>query len=88
MFEKNHIKILFRAHYEFFTLEILMFFPAFRACNTIFKGYFSFTTATKDSVKVKISDNLKQKLFLWIFFSKSFAFSYRLANLREPNDKG
>jgi hypothetical protein len=31
-------------------------------------GYFSFTSTTLDSVNVKISGNLKQKLFLGIFF--------------------
>jgi hypothetical protein len=70
------MKILLRAcitAHGFFTLEILMFFPAFRARNTIFKGYFSFTTATKDSViKGKNLRYLETKTIFMDFFFKIF----------------
>jgi hypothetical protein len=36
--------------------------------------YYSFTTTTLDSVNVKISGNLKQKLFLWFFFQNTSHF--------------
>jgi hypothetical protein len=43
--------------------------------------YFLFTRTTSGSVKVKISNNSEQKLFLGFFFQNPLNFPYRLANL-------
>jgi hypothetical protein len=44
-------------------------------------GYLPFKTTTSNSFNVKISDSFKQKLFLTIFYSIPFAFSYKLPKI-------
>jgi hypothetical protein len=67
-------------HYVFFTFEIFMFFSCSSGSHHNLEisfnlnDYFSFTTTTLDSVNVKILTNLKQKLFLWIFFQNTSHF--------------
>jgi hypothetical protein len=66
---------------------LLRNFHVFRCCSGShydfeisfdLNGYFSFTTITSDSFNVKISDSLKQKLFLGFFFQNSSHFHTNL----------